>query len=245
MHLGGFLALSAVLWAALPSRGVAAESIYRGEAIDLKTGSPAYSEVHEEIFAEGRRVKTMTRYLSPAGRPIAERTLDYSRFALKPDFVLDDFRDGYREGARVGDSGITVFFRSKSGQPLRRKTLRVPEPCVIEGGFHGFFKAHWDSLAAGNRLELNFVAPSQLDYFAFVAYMEPAAGKNGADGREARERVIVLEVKNPLARLLVDPIRVTYNASTRRILRYEGISNINDARGKSLKVRMTYVGTGP
>jgi hypothetical protein len=226
------LALCVAFCLVLPC-AAAVDSVYRGDATHFKTGVPAYTELHRQYLSQGRPIKTQTRYLSPQGGLIAERILDFSRSTVQPDYVMDDFRDGYREGARVGDSTVTVFFRTKSGKPLQEKTLRVPEPFAVEGGFNGFVKAHWDSLIAGGHLAFNLVVPSQLDYFAFTAQMEPG-------GRTGGNRTLVLEVKSPMLKLLVDPIRVTYNMATRRAIRYEGVSGINDARGKSFKVRTLY-----
>jgi hypothetical protein len=38
---------------------------------------------------------------------------------------------------------------------------------------------------------------------------------------------------------------LTYNVETKRLLKYEGISNINNAKGKSYFVKIIYPETGP
>ncbi len=223
----------------LSQPGHANSTDYKGLAFDLKKQEPAYVEEHREIFSQDKHTSTDTRYLDNQGRNIAERTLDFSHSLCKPDYVLKDFRDGYEEGAAIVGDQVRVFVRATRNTQLKEKQIKVPEPCVIDGGFNYFLKQNWDGLLAGKRIHFNFVAPSQLDYFAFIARedLKSEMGKN--------EKAFVIELENPLIRLLVAPIRVSYDADTRRMTQYQGISNVNDSFGKSLKVRLVYPELGP
>jgi hypothetical protein len=51
---------------------------------------------------------------------------------------------------------------------------------------------------------------------------------------------IRLEVDNWLLRLLAPHVDVEYDLKTRHLLRYEGISNLEDTSGKNKKVFITY-----
>jgi len=233
--------LSLLLALPAPAQTVRA---FQGEAFALQAneaGNDAviYTERYRDTLQDGRSHRTGTHYFDAAGEPIADRVLDFSRHAWKPDYRLVDRRDGYEEGAEVqGRTGTTirVFYRRKRGEPLKEKTLSVPEPAVVDGGFNRFIKDHWKALAGGKTVPFNFVAPSQLNYFSFEAL------KTGlADGK----MTFVIRPANKVVRLLVDPIRVTYDLSSRRMTDYRGLSNINDAKGKSLKVRLAYADLGP
>jgi hypothetical protein len=110
---------------------------------------------------------------------------------------------------------------------------------VVDGGFNAFIKAHWGELAGGKRVAFNFVAPNRLDYFAFEALPDPKEPRSG------ETRVFLIRPANAALRLLVDPIQVTYDVSTRRMTGYRGLSNINNAEGKSFDIWLAYPGLGP
>jgi hypothetical protein len=210
---------------------------FEGDALALKGGDAVlYTEQYRDTLRDGRPHRTGTHYFDAEGRPIADRVMDFSRHAWKPDYRLVDRRDGYEEGAEVSGRTIRVFYRAKRGRPLKEKNLSVPEPAVIDGGFNRFIKDHWEALSEGRPVPFNFVAPSQLDYFAFEAVKTSDGG-----GRIT----FAVRPANKVVRVLVDPIQVTYDAATRRMTRYSGLSNINDAKGKSLKVRLVYPDLGP
>ncbi|MDF2455361.1 MAG: hypothetical protein K0R51_1354 [Cytophagaceae bacterium] len=65
------------------------------------------------------------------------------------------------------------------------------------------------------------------------------------DSQQNDEIVFKMEPDNYMLRKLVDPIRVTYKVSTKRIIKYEGLSNINDKKGKSYLVKIMYPKVGP
>jgi hypothetical protein len=230
---------------------------FKGQAYEPETSAMLYSEKFDVKLEGAGPVSLKTEYRNPAGALIAERTLDFSRHPFKPEYRLIDLRDGYEEGARVleAESGKTkkntsrvrVYVRENRDKEPREKILEVPEPCVIDGGFNVFIKAHWDELAAGKRVPFNFVASARRDWFAFEAV---PAGFDEASAEESTPaggatRTFVVRPQNGALRLLVVPIRVTYDVATRRITEYRGISNVNKSRGKSFKVRILYPALGP
>jgi len=248
--LAGFPPSQAALWIlgvflVVPALSAALEANpnpppYLGEAYDLKSYQLVYRESHQEYFTNGLKTGTYTSFQDPQGHVIAERRLDFSRSSVKPDYTFKDFRDGYEEGANVLGAQVRVFYRDAGEEKLHEKVLTVPEPYVIDGGFNAFLKQNWDSLTAGRRIHFHFVAPARLDYFSFVAHEDPGRVPKGKIAR-----AFVVEVDNSLLRLLVSPIVVLYDPSTRRMMQYQGISNIGDGKGKSLKVNLVYPETGP
>nr|HNH29964.1 hypothetical protein [bacterium] len=113
---------------------------------------------------------------------------------------------------------------------------RVPEPAVIDAGFHFFIEQHWSALLNGETKTFYFVAPSQLDYFSFRVYK---SGETQNGGRTAYQ--LTMDIDNFLLRLFVDPIRLTYDPESRKLIGYEGISNIYNDEGKAHHVRMEFV----
>lgn len=228
-------------------QGPSADSVHtlRGTAFDTERKVPAYTEKHQERYRNGRHVATRTLFLTPEGRPMAERELDFARFPFKPDYLFKDVRNGYEEGARVESAGLRVHFRDSAKAPLHEKRIQVPEPCVINGGVGLFLKDRWKGLEQGGRIEFNMVVPARLDYFRFVAYADPARTLPETVAAGRRYRPIVIEPRSTVLRMLLPTIVMYYDLDSQRLIRYQGIVNVADAKGRSLRVRVDYPDLGP
>ena len=234
---GFFLVLSACIVFAFTT----SENLhYRGTASDLKSGQFYYTEEHEELQQGASLSETVITYKDDAKKVIVTKKIDYSKNTIHPDFRQEDFRDGYLEGSKT-ENGITeLMFRKNKRKSIETKKIKIPEPAVIDGGFNNFVKQHWDQLQAGERISFNFAVPSQLDYYAFrmtKAQDVTFAGKKAV--------VYKMELDQPILRALFPAILPTYNTSSKRLMQYDGISNINDKKGKSYTVRIVYPVTGP
>jgi hypothetical protein len=231
-----------VLWAAFegwsakaPAQPGDSTAVSLGSAFALDGGTPAYTEEHEERYAGGRLQSMKTLYKDGNGKVLAERSLDFSFSSTRPSYHLRDLRNGYEEGAIVENGEVKVFSRPSKGAAIKEKTLKVPEPFVIDGGFHPFLKERWADLAKGGRVSFYFVVPSRLDFFRFVAYSDPGRAAKGKD-----ERVWIAVPQSRVLRMMVEPIVATYDSGSRRMKEYRGLSNIEGPDGKSQKVRLVY-----
>lgn len=209
-------------------------------AYDLKSGAPLYREFHEEKFSGNAIAESVTQYKDLNNNLIAERIMTFGSDATKPKFILRDMRSGYIEGAEVlPDGQVKVFTRENSGEPLENKNLRVPSPYVIDGGLTYFFINNWDRLMNGETIKFNFITPAKLDYFQFRVYKNDIVEMGGRKGMQVK-----LEINSFILRAFVDPIYVTYDIETKKILHYKGISNINGPDGKSYSVEINYLDKG-
>jgi hypothetical protein len=241
--LRSLLSGALVVSAAMPTAGTAetgslSEALVVGEGFDLADGSPAYSEENRERFVGGRMVSLRTLYRNPTGDTVAERTLDFSGSSTQPDFRIVEQSGGHEEAVSVERGKVHVRYRASGKNPYIEKTIEVPEPFVIDGGFHPFLKEQWAALTAGKRVAFNFVVPSRLDYIRFVAYEDRQASVPGKD------RVFVAVPVNRLLRLLVPSIRTRYAETTHGLLEYRGLSNLQGADGKGRQVRLSYRAPG-
>ena len=219
---------------------------FGGKALDTEHGMrPAYSEEHRERYLDGRHVGTFSLFKTPDGGPLGERELDFTRSTYMPDYRFKDMRNGYEEGSRVDGDQVHVYFRDSLRAPREEKHLRVPEPRVVNGGLIPFLKQNWKVLEAGGRLPFNMVVPARLDYYRFVAYGDSTLVPSGKETRGRKCRAVVIEPQNALLRALLPSIVCVYDVATLRLVRYQGISNIADAKGRSLRVRIDYPGLGP
>ncbi|MBA4145197.1 MAG: hypothetical protein C0523_05500 [Cytophaga sp.] len=213
---------------------------YSGTASDLQSGEFYYTEEHEEWQSGEHTTETRIQFKDDQNKVIVSKRIDYSRNTFSPDFLQKDNRDGYMEGSSTVGEWTTLQFRKNSGKELQTKKIKIPSPAVVDGGFTHFVKAHWEEIMNGERITFYFAVPSQLDYYAFRVFKTnelTSTGKNTVTLRMEPDAFIL--------RKLLPPILLQYNAGSKRLMQYEGISTINDPKGKSYRVRIVYPVTGP
>jgi hypothetical protein len=207
----------------------------RGEAFSPKTGRLLWLEEHRETWVDGRPEKSEVVYSSPDAKPFARKTLAFGRLRGIPDFRLEDSRDGYVEGAENDVKGVRLFCRRKAGKPIEAETHRSSPDLVADAGVEEYIRSNWDRLVAGEKLEFRFAVPYERDFFRFNVRKVDARRKDGKETVRFR-----LSLSNPLLRAVADPIDITWDSAARRVVEYEGLTAINDERGKSTVAKVVY-----
>ena len=206
-----------------------------GAACERSTDEPLYREVHEERWEGGRIVEDRVTYNRPGGEVFATKRVDFRADAVAPEFKLVDSASGHREALeRVGDA-LVVRYRAPGGTPERSATLASGAALIADAGFDRFIEGSWDRLVAGKAVVRPFLVPSRLGTVDMRIRRLRRPGVAGA-----REVEFELAIDSALLRLVVPAIRVRYDASTRRLLRYEGISNLRAGDGTNLDVTIAF-----
>lgn len=209
---------------------------FHGTAYDLETGKLLYRDFHEEVWEKGRHTRSMIYYKDPEGKLFARKKISFARNRTLPDFQLEDERDGYLEGgAYQENSSVKLFVRRKSGDPILESTLESSSFSALDGGFDYFVTDHWQELLSGKKLRLYFFVPSERDRFGFTVEKLKEEAFKGKPALFLR-----LKIDSSLLSVFVKPIDLIYDKESKRIMEYKGTSNINDEKGKSLKVRIVY-----
>jgi hypothetical protein len=229
-----------VIYTGFHGDDVTSFSKYKGVAFDLNSNSILYVEDHEEVIENGKRIGLKTSYCEPTGRVIVHRTVSFKDNETMPTFQTEDFRDGYLEGAEVHGDSVRLYWRKNYQSILKEKTILIPVPAAVDAGFNNFIQRNWDDLMQGTKRQFNFGAPFALDYYGFRLYKTE---EKIVDGR--KQAVMQCEIDNFIIRLFVNPIILTYDVETRRLVEYAGISNINNEKGKSYFVKIKYNPFGP
>lgn len=194
-----------------------------------------YTEEHRETWQGGKMLNSQVRYLGPDKTLLAEKNIDFRKSRLAPDFLLKDFRDGYQEGASLEGKSILVTARRNEKEAIKSRTLDVPTPVVVDGGFNEFVLQRWDDLLAGKTIQFHFVAPIEQDYFVFQ--VEPVKTLQVDGSKHLR---LHMKPVSSLVRLFVGTVQLTYDVEERHLLQFEGMTNLNDAKGKSIIARLVY-----
>ncbi len=228
-HRSGFAFFGATL-ALSAAAGADGVHRFRGDAYDLKTGAFVYSENHSAFHKGNEHVYSRVSYRDKTGHEFASKLITFAPVKTQPTYELNDSRDGYMEGIRR-EAGKTVYYaRRAKDQQTKSKAVSAPQPAVFDAGFDYFVQEHFDAICAGNNKPFYFAVPVELDYFKF---------------RLTRKSVsdvchVYLELDNVVLRQIVKPIKLWYDMAKRRLVKYEGISNINGSDGKSMYVRVVF-----
>lgn len=232
--------LPLLLWViALPA--VADEQVLRfyGYAYDLNSGKYLYTEVHEQHVQGDHWLGGSMNYFDPQGKPIGRKTLDFSQSDCIPLYRLTLNGSGYEEGISAVGAQVEMFKRSATGEKLEHASVDKTAAMAADSGFHAYIRAHFAELMAGQTIAFKLVVPGNLDAFKFRIQR---IGDTSFEGTPA----IRLRVEpDSLLRFMVDPLQLTYEPKSRKLLEYRGISNIHDASGKAYTARIIYASTPP
>lgn len=203
-----------------------------GTAYSLDGERVLYRERRVEEWRDGALVACEVDYLTPDGELFAEKSIRFESGRTTPEFTFVDYREQFREGART-EPGVVELF-SGAGDSLESRRAELPEAPVIDAGFDQFIRDNFERLAAGERLAFDFAVPAEQ---RFVRFEIERSGAVEYDGRAAL--ALRMRPANVLFRLLVDPIRLVYDAQ-RRLLEFAGISDIRDDSGERYQARIVF-----
>lgn len=221
---------------ALSFTGGTQKETYTGYAYQEGTDKLIYTEEFTDMLVDGELKETTTRYFNPENKLIARRKLNFTVSKFAPDFLTEDMRSGCIEGATTSEGMLTLFFKKDTKSLLKKKVIKVPPNLVIDGGFNQFIKANWDGLQKDNDMTFHFAVSARLDVYLLRVNVVSVA-----------KNVMIVKIvpDNMVLQLFASPIIVRYDINTKRILSYEGKSNIADEKGINFMTKLIYPEKGP
>lgn len=251
-----FLLLSSLLGVSAPAFSNANSSIAKsfsaadadivGEAFDLKTGQLLYREYYT---LNDESLPLRVEYRLPNGEALATKTLQFTKRDNLQSLALPDVQHHNLLNGRLievkannpeaNQNRVTVRYRENLKDAIESASIPRQTQAVADAGFDEFVRLNWDRLAAGERLVMNFLMPSRLDFVSLqLRHREIPSGTT--DTKAGQTLWIQATPANSLLRLFVDPIDLYYQRDSRRLIRYSGISNLMDPSGSSMTVDIHY-----
>lgn len=225
-------ALATALLAAMPA--AASLQVQEGLARDPDSGDLLYREQHLLDRSGGELRRRLVVYRCADGTAFARKQVDYGASALAPSFEFVDARLGYGEGLRRDGGDGELWVRGDGGGE-RSAPLAGSEALVADAGFDEFIRQRWQPLLAGKPVPLQFAVPSRLDAYDFTVRRRGAGEVAGEPAEFFRLRL------GGLLGWLAPHIDVAYGRDSRRLLRFEGLSNLRDDRGEEqLQARIDF-----
>jgi hypothetical protein len=162
-------------------------------------------------------------YRCADGTPFARKEIDYSRSSIVPAFSFTDIRFNYQEGLRWQKSSPELWVVRNAQR--QQKLLNNASNLVADAGFDEFIKSRWPALTAARRQSLQFAVPARLTSYGFTLQRV-----NSLPFHKEPAENFVLGLDSWLG-FIAPNIELTYSATSKRLLRFKGLSNILDDRG--------------
>lgn len=239
---GGIAAALLAICAGLPLTTHAQPEIlkFHGYADEPSSGRHLYTEVHDHRVENGHWLGGTIRYYAPDATLLGGKSLDFSRDPCVPSVRFELRANACFEAITHVADAVTLQKRRSRHDELREKTVAHALPTCADAGFHALLRAHFDELMAGKAFDFRFAVAGNLDSYKFRAQRD-------ADTRiEGRPAVRFRVGPDSMLRWFVDPLLVTCDPQTRRLLEYRGVGNVPDpASGKPHVVRVAYYSKPP
>jgi hypothetical protein len=203
-----------------------------GAAYDLDSQTQLYSEAH---CSSGNALAREVIYRDTNDLLLAHKLLNYQTGPTTPSYVQRNVYAGESISVEVRQDNVAMTVTDGTGiSKTVTASIDTNLPLVIDAGFDAFVRENWEALVAGQgkRFQFPFAGRDSLVNLR----IRPAQCSYEADANQCFQ----LELDNWALRLVVDPIELGYDAGSRRLVRYRGLSNIGDGKGEGQVVDIRY-----
>lgn len=191
----------------------------------------AYKEKHKaEISPEGIYQTLATDYIDDKNNLFGTLRSDFSRNKYIPDYQFENSRIQLIEKVSKSEDGKKLLVEITERGKRDSFELPVVDNAVMGQGFHNLIIDRFQELQE-KPLEVNFIIPRKKDYFRFKIEKEKMDGDSF---------VLSLRPSHFLLKAIVPKIHVTYHAKTKKLLSFQGVTNIEDTNGEAIKAAIVY-----
>lgn len=203
------------------------KEVYTGYAKSDR-GELLYEERHDVTFDDNRILRSVTKYHRPDGKHFATMDSDYSRSVKMPTYSFKDDSREYEEGLYFENDKYVVYFKDK-GKPKQSKILEDDGAYSCQG-WHYFLVNNLAEIEKGT-LSLRLVLPGKLESFKFELVKLDSTDKL---------LKVKLHVSNWFLQMFAPSLKLVYDKVSKRLIQYNGVSNILKGDGGTQDVEITY-----
>lgn len=200
---------------------------FEGNAYSLDSDELLYSEHHYINLNQSNQYdNAYVEYKKPNGEVFAKKDLDFSKHALIPDMRFIDLRSNLT--SLLTKTENTVRVEHIKQQNLQHETIEIEsnKRIVADAGFDRLVVEYWDQLLAKKKIKFEILS---LDRSALIAF------KLATVDIDNERLQLSIEPQNWLIRLLMNPIYLQYERSSKRLLEYKGLTNIISEKNGELQ----------
>lgn len=224
--------LSVVCLAFGASLSANTDLVFTGKAFAIDSDRLLYVEYHHiKRDSFGTYLTSEVNYFDAEGLPLATKTLNFSPNPTMPSLNYIDKRIDAKMEVTFSNTEMTPNVRILKERDGKRKLALVKTAnkltSVVDAGFDQYVMSHWQDLIDGRQVDMNFLALTRSEYIGFQLKKI-----------KQEKNIIVLSLRpsNFLIRLLLEPIYLSYHVQSKRLLRFEGLTNLEMVtQGKGLE----------
>lgn len=210
------------------------QEISKGVAKTSK-GQVVYTEQHISVFNNTNSLRTLETTYFVGDKKFGHIKTDYSKNAYLPSYEFKDERRHRQVNVTVNDGVVYSTIRTGKDAEPKSKTYPAKVNLIAGQGLHSYLRDHIDEFSKNrDRVDhIEFLIPLNEDSYAFrirVKYLD--SKKSTITYR--------VEADSWLMRMVAPDIDITYNTSTRRLMIYDGPSNLLSPEGEKMDVVITY-----
>ena len=192
--------------------------VYRGTVFPQGRTGAAPLFIYERrvaLMAEGQVAAAHITH-TPDGEVIIAEVAQYAAGYALQRFDATNKQLGHSGSVVLSNGGRHLEFRLHDNGKLSTASEDVDAPVVSGPSLHGFILHHWDLLARGETMPVRMIVLAQKQTYAFnIRRVE-------GNGREAGSTSFSITPSSWLVRLALKPLSVTFDSTTRNVVRYEG-----------------------
>lgn len=214
--------------------------VYRGETFTQRTpaGAPLYRYERRVLTApNGLTASHITS--DPAGRVIIVESALVSPNYDTQRFEATNQQSGFTGSVQISNGGRHLEYELNDNGKVSTASEDVSDPVVCGPSMFGFILKNWDLLAAGTSLPVRVLVLKEKTTYGFDLKFDKVV--NG-------QASFTITPSSVVIRMAIAPLRVVFDASTKRAVRYEGrVPPMENVSGKlkDLDARVEYVSTSP
>jgi hypothetical protein len=187
---------------------------YQGVARD-KEGKFLYKETHLEKWQAGEIISTVTRYFNQEDKEIAILSNDFTKSVSFPEFSFKNHEDLHEHGVVFKDRQYEMYMINDGEK--KTKVYKPKDESVTGQGFHFSLVKKLDMLKLSDTGVFDFVIPGRLTSYKFAYKVIK---------KTESEMTIKVSINNFFLRMIAPSMQLRYNSKTKRLIDYEGLSNI-------------------
>lgn len=199
-----------------------------------KDGKLVYIEKHESRYDENGKLQHLkTEYHEPNGGKFGFFDTKYIEHPFVPEYEFRDDRKFRAELVEIEKDTVKAKVQFDQSQPKKEKTYKISANMVAGQGLHNYLRTHIDQFVANPQRvdQVEFLVPANETSYTFRI-----RAKNISEGKITYR----VEADSWLFRLVAPHIEAQYEIASKRLLIYDGPSNLVNTQGKQEKVVITY-----
>ncbi len=207
--------------------------VFKGIAKD-KEGKVVYIEEHETKIQDGSTVSIITKYLEPKkSEPFAIMKSDFSKNRLVPEMIFEDFRNNYKVESKLSNGKVELYknYKRRGRTTTKNESFEISDKLMMSQGYHNFIVSQMEKFKPGEEIKIEFLAANRLEKYDFNVRLT----SSNADTLNFE-----LEIDSWLIGMFAPKLKVSYDRKTKRILSFEGITNILASNGDAQDLKIEY-----